>query len=201
MSSPTSRNSATPKPRVVPAGEPSLIARGDRGLLRIERDAVLVAGDVGAAERRLRHLAGEALRPQVDQHQMGVGAAGDDVAAARLQGLGKHLGVLDDISGISAERGLQRLAERHRLRRDHMHQRSALQAREHRRVDLLGEVFLVGQDHAAARTAQGLVGGRRHHMGMGERARMRAAGDQAGEVRHVDQQERADLVGDLAEPP
>ena len=30
---------------------------------------------------------------------------------------------------------------------------------------------------------------------------MRAAGNQAGEMRHVDQQERADLVGDLAETP
>ena len=58
-------------------------ARRDRRLLRIERDAVLVAGDVGAAERQLRDLAGEPLGPQIDQHQMGVGAAGDDVEALR----------------------------------------------------------------------------------------------------------------------
>ena len=36
-------------------------------------------------------------------------------------------------------------------------------------------------------------------MGVRKRARMRAAGDQAGEVRHVDHEIGADLVGDLAE--
>ena len=33
----------------------------------------------------------------------------------------------------------------------------------------------------------------------GHRARVQAGGDQPGEVGHVDQQQRADLVGDLAE--
>ena len=33
----------------------------------------------------------------------------------------------------------------------------------------------------------------------GQRARMHAAGDQAGEVRHVDHQIGADRIGDLAE--
>src|SRR5436190_3536915 len=42
-------------------------ARGHRRLLRIARDAILVAGDVGAAERQLRHLAGKALGSEVDQ--------------------------------------------------------------------------------------------------------------------------------------
>src|SRR3954452_3725470 len=43
-------------------------ARGDHRLFRVERDAVLVAGDMRAAERDLGHLAGQALRPQIDQH-------------------------------------------------------------------------------------------------------------------------------------
>ena len=73
-----------PKPRVVPAGVPSRIARGDRGLFRIERNAVLVAGDAGALERGFRHLAGQPLAAQIDQHQMRVGAAGDDIETARL---------------------------------------------------------------------------------------------------------------------
>ena len=34
---------------------------------------------------------------------------------------------------------------------------------------------------------------------MRHRARVQAGGDEAGEVRHVAEQERADLVGDLAE--
>src|SRR5690242_336584 len=43
--------------------------RGDGRLLRVERDAVLVAGDVGAAERDLGDPTGEPLGPQVDQYE------------------------------------------------------------------------------------------------------------------------------------
>src|SRR6266853_733575 len=39
-------------------------ARRHRGLLRIERNAVLVAGDVGAPQRLLGDLSGQALGPQ-----------------------------------------------------------------------------------------------------------------------------------------
>ena len=118
---------------------------------------------------------------------------------ARFQRLGQRLGVLDDVFGVDLERRPQRLAERDRLGGDHMHQRAALQAREHRRVDLLGELLVVGEDHAAARPAQRLVRGRGDDMRVRERARMRAAGDESGEMRHVDHQIGADLVGDLAE--
>ena len=44
--------------------------------------AVLVAGDVRAPERRLRRLAGQSLRAEVDEHQMIVGAAGHKREAA-----------------------------------------------------------------------------------------------------------------------
>ena len=68
-----------PKPRVVPAGVPSRMPDVIVGFCGIERNAVLVAGDVGAPECSFGHLAGQPLGPQVDQHQMGVGAARDDV--------------------------------------------------------------------------------------------------------------------------
>ena len=135
------------------------------------------------------HLAGEPLGPQIDQHQMRVGAAGDDVEAADFKRLGQRLGVFDDVLGVSAERRPQRLAEGDRLGGDDVHQRAALHAGEHRRVDLLRELLVVGQDHAAARAAQRLVRGRGHDMGMRERDRMRAAGDEPGEMRHVDHQQ------------
>ena len=57
ISSPTCLNSAMPKPRVVPAGVPSRMPDVTFGLAGIERDAVLVAGDEGAAERLLGDLA------------------------------------------------------------------------------------------------------------------------------------------------
>ena len=58
-------------------------ARGDRGLFRIERDAVLVAGDVGAAERCLRDLPGQLLLLR-STDQTGVGAAVDDIVGRGL---------------------------------------------------------------------------------------------------------------------
>ena len=75
------RNSATPKPRVVPAGEPMRMPDVTVRLLRIERHAVLVGGDVGAPQRLLGDVAGQLLGPQVDQQQVRVGAAGDEIVA------------------------------------------------------------------------------------------------------------------------
>src|SRR3954451_21949275 len=60
-------------------------ARGDERLLGVGRDAVLVGGDGGADQRLLGNIALQALRPKVDQHQMVIGAAGDDVEALRPQ--------------------------------------------------------------------------------------------------------------------
>ena len=104
-----------------------------------------------------------------------------------------------DALGIDLEVRPQRLAERHRLGGDDVHQRPALQAGEHRGVDLLAEIGVVRQHHAAARAAQGLVGRRRDDMGVRQRAGIDAGGDEAGIVRHVDHEEGADLVGHLAE--
>ena len=68
-------------PRVVTAGVPSADAARDHRRVLIERDRVLVDGDAGLAERRLGDLAGDALREHVDQHEVVVGAAADDAEA------------------------------------------------------------------------------------------------------------------------
>ena len=84
-------------PRVVSAGVPSrmpLVTNGDCGIVG---DGVLVDRDAGLVERLLRRLAGEVLGPQVHQHQVGVGAAGDDREAALDQRVGQRLGVLDHL--------------------------------------------------------------------------------------------------------
>ena len=69
-------------------------------------------------------------------------------------------------------------------------------------VDVLRE--LVGaQDQAAPRPAQGLVSRRRHDMGVRDRVELTLQNlprDKAGEMGHVDHQDRADAVGDLAHP-
>ncbi len=55
------------------------------------------------------------------------------------------------------------------------------------------------EDAAAAGTAQGLVRGEGDDVGVGHRVGVRAAGDEAGDVRGVEHEQRADLVGDRAE--
>ena len=142
----------------------------DKRLLRIEGHRILVAGDVGAAESGFRRLAGQALRPQIDEHQMGVGTAGHEAVPSGGDRLPERLGVGHHILRVSPEGGPQRLAESDRLGGDDVHQRTALKAGEHRRIDLLGDLLVIGEDHAAARAAQGLVGRGGHHMRVGERA-------------------------------
>jgi hypothetical protein len=136
---------------------------------------------------------------QIDQHQMVVRAAGDDAEAAVGERLGQRLGVVDHLLRIGLEPGLQRFAESHRLGGDDMHQRAALQAGEDGRIDLLGDILVVGQHDAAARAAQGLVRRRGDDMGVRERRGMRAARHQTGEMRHIDHEIGADRIGDLAE--
>ena len=80
-----SRNSATPKPRVVPAGEPTrmpLVLTGGSGSNGMPFLLQVIAR---ALERLVGILAGDAERAQVDQGEMGVGAAGDEVGAALLE--------------------------------------------------------------------------------------------------------------------
>ena len=128
---------------------------------------------------------------------MRIRAAGDQIGAALLKTAGKRLGVGDHRLGIGLELGLQRLAERHGLGGDDVHQRAALEAGEDRRIDLLGDGFVVGQDHAAARAAQGLVRGRRHDMRMAEGRRVLTRGDEAGKMRHIHQEKRSHLIADF----
>src|SRR3546814_20955578 len=58
---------------------------------------------------------------------------------------------------IIRERRVQRFAEGHRLGRDHMFQRTTLDAGEDRRIELLGQHHVLGQDQTAAPPAQRLV--------------------------------------------
>ena len=63
-------------------------------------------------------------------------------------------------------------------------------------VDLLHALAV--EDHRAARPAERLVGGRRDNVRVLERRRDDVGGDEAGDVRHVGQEEGADLGGEEA---
>ena len=106
--------------------------------------------------------------------------AGDGAALALAEGLGL------------------RDPQRDRLAGDHVHQRAALLAREDRRVDLLGVLLL--QRIIPPRAPPSVlwivvVTTCACGTGLG----MQPGGDEPREVRHVDHQVGADLVGDLAE--
>ena len=106
-----SRNSASPKPRVVPAGEPTRIPLVFTGGSGSNGTPFLLQVMPGVLEALVGVLAGEPERPKVDQREMRVGAAGDEVGAALLEPVGERLGVGDHRLGIGLELGLQRLAE------------------------------------------------------------------------------------------
>ena len=88
--------------------------------------------------------------------------------------------------------------ERHRLGRDGVFERTALEPGEHGAVDRR-RVFFAAQDAATAWPAQRLVRGERDDVAVGHRVRVRAPGDQPGDVRRVEHQQRTDLVGDRAQ--
>ena len=82
-----------------------------------------------------------------------------------------------------------------------MHQRTALDTGEDDALQLLLDLLAgaLRQDDAATRAAQRLVGGRGDHVRVRQRVRIDAGGDQARDMRHVDEQVGAHLVGDGAE--
>ena len=173
-------------------------AGGLEGGTRLERDGVLVTGDVGEIEGLLRLLRGEfgQVGAEVDEEEVVVGAAGHDPVAARLHRGAEGARVLDDLGGVGLELGLEALAETHGLGGDDVHERAALGARENRGVDHLG-VGGAAEDQAAARAAQGLVRGGRDEVGMGNGRRVVTRGDEAGDVRDVGEEQGADGAGDF----
>ena len=174
-------------------------ARGLAGAAGIAGDLVLVHGDVHRVQALLQLPTADVGLLQVDQHQVIVGAAGDQLRAVCQQRVGHGLRVGDDLALVLLELRLQRLAQHHGLRGDDVHQGAALGAGEDGGIDLLCDIRVVGQYHAAPGTAQGLVVGGGHHVGIGNRARMLARRDEACDVGDVHHEVGADLLRDLAE--
>src|SRR5215207_2457870 len=173
-------------------------AAGHGRRLGVVRDHVLVAGDADRLQRFFQFLACDALLLQVDQDQVVVRPARDEVYTTFQKALGQRLAVLDDLAGVVFKLRLQRLAESDRLACYGVHQRAALHTGEDAAVHLLGEL-LAAEDHTPSGTPQRLVRRRGHDLAVGDRGRMDICGDQACDVGHIRQEEGPDLVGDLAE--
>ena len=118
---------------MVTAGLPKRMPLGFKRRIGIERNGIFVGGDVGPVERGFGFLSPHSLGEHVHQHQVRIGAAGDDAAAGfgqsrRQSGrVGQHLLLIRD------ELRRHRLPEAHRLGRDNVHQRTALRSRKHAR--------------------------------------------------------------------
>ena len=130
---------------------------------------------------------------------MVVRSARHDAEVILHESVGKGAGVFHDLALILAESRLERLVERHGLCRDNVHERAPLDTGKDLPVHGFG-VLLLAHDHAAPRPAQGLVRRRRHKVCLRHRARVLPAGDQAGDVRDIGHEVRADLVRDRPEP-
>ncbi len=154
---------------------------------------------MGILERPFGDVAGQLLGPEINQHHMSVCTAGHDIKAVADQRRRQRLCIFNNRCGIGLEGRGQRLTKGNRLTRDHMHQRTSLQAREYGRIDFLGNRLVIGEDHAAAGPAQSLVGGGGDDMRMGERARMHAGSDKAGEMRHINHQISPNFIGNGTE--
>ena len=147
----------------------------------------------------LQLLAGAVFVGQVDQQQVVVRAARDQLHAAGGQLGFKRLRVLNNFAGILLELRLQRLAKADGLRGDDVLQRAALRAGEDGGVDALDDILVVRQNQTAAGAAQRLVGRGGDHVGVGHGALVLAACDKTRNVRHIDHQHRAVAVGDLGQ--
>ena len=143
-------------------------ARGDVGLLRVEGDGVLVEHDAGRVGPLLGLLAGDADALEVEQRQVGVGAARRRADAELEQARRELLAVGDDVLGVLGVLGGRGLLEVDRLGRDGVHLRAALHHREDRLVHGRG-VLGLADEGAGARAAQHLV--RREGDDVGVRAR------------------------------
>lgn len=141
-------------------------------------------------------FAGQVLVAQVDEHQVVVGPAGNEVESVAHQLFSEAGGVLDDLFGVRLEVRGQGLCQGDGQAGDRVHVGSALQAGEDGLVDG-GFVLGFVEDHAAAGAAKGLVRGRRDDVGVGDRAHVGLAGDQAGDVGHVRDVVGADFFGDV----
>ena len=122
-------------PRVVSAGVPMRMPLGFIGGLVSNGMAFLLTVMAASPKSFFRFAAQHALGEHIDQHQVRVGAAGNNAEAFAGKRFGQHFGIGDDLLRVIFELRLHRLQEADRLRRDDVHQRPALHSGEDNLVD------------------------------------------------------------------
>ena len=126
-----------------------------------------------------------------DQKQVIVCAAADDAESALSYGRRHRFRVGHHLLLVFLERRLHRFFQTHGFGCDGVDERPTLRSGEGQLVQFLGERGFA-ENHAAARSAERLVGGGGNDVRVGNRAGMHACGDQPRDVRHVHKENRAD---------
>src|ERR1035441_4546920 len=150
-------------------------ARGLERRIDVVRNGVLVDGDAGLAKSEFGLGAENSLLEYVDEHEVVVGASGDDAETGLLEALRQNLGVGDDLRGVGAELRAQRFGEGHGLGGNDVNEGPALLAGKDCLVNCSGEI-LPADNEAGARATQRLVcggGGRSEERRVGEECRSR----------------------------
>src|SRR5918996_13331 len=163
----------------------------------VEGHRVPVRGDPHLVEPLLRRLARPVAPAQVDLEEVRVRAAREEVVTGLEERVRERIGVRADLLLVGAEGLRRRDLEARRLRSDDVQERPALHPREDGLVDRLG-VLLRAEDEPGARAGERLVRRRGDEVAVRHGVRVQPGGDKPGEVRHVAEEERADLVRDLA---
>ena len=131
---------------------------------------------------------------------MVVGTSRDQRKPPRQQFLRQCLCIADDLGRVFFELRGRRLFQGNADGGGGVVVRTALQTGKYRAIDGIRH-FLTAQNHRAARSTQGLVGGGGYHIGVGNRVGVDSAHDQPRDVRNIGEQVSAHFFGDLAKRP
>ena len=109
-------------------------ARLENGIC-VERDRIFVHRDPGAIKNLLRFLTVDFLGAKIDQHQVVIRSARNNSVTVLGEASGQRLCIQDDLPLIFAELRLKRFVKTNCLRCNHVHEWTALHAREESRID------------------------------------------------------------------
>ncbi len=155
--------------------------------------------DRGGNPAHQRCIIPPAHRLAVQQEEVCVGAAARDAQPLVGQSASEGLGVGHRLMLELMELLRLRQSESRRHRRKLIHMRPPLQTRENRTINIASEVRVRGQDTGPARSAEGLMRGERHHVGIANRCGVGPRHNHTGNVGDIGQEVRPHPIGDLSE--
>ena len=129
-----------------------------------------------------------------------VRTTGNNFNSAAHQSVTESLCIINNVLLVNLEVVAQSFLEADCLCRNHMHQRTALDAGENSLVEVVFFCcFLVAQNHTASGSAECLVGCGGDHIRIGNGTRMKACCHKTRNMRHIHHQNRTYFIRYLTE--